>query len=228
MPDCRHSHRQTWSADCLHMDQSDVLVAMNCKVLKAYSQRTINTLRAALPLRLALPYLEPVLALNVDKEMHKDALVIRRAGQALAAGLPPSRETLRELLDATKEIDRKFLAQVGSLPVRIVIPYEEIAPVRMDRIERLSGAAYRVLEAWRLQCGVRAAVQASYSRPDLERLLLDLLQLYALEVRILSRSVRLPALLAPVRERIAQSVHGIMTDTARRLASELTGVVYRR
>ncbi|MBX9811054.1 MAG: hypothetical protein K2Y16_05515 [Burkholderiales bacterium] len=53
-------------------------------------------------------------------------------------------------------------------------------------------------------------------------------RLYALETRILSRSVRLPALLAPVRERIAQSLHGIMNDTAKRLAAELAGVVYRR
>jgi hypothetical protein len=32
-----------------------------------------------LPLRLALPHLEPVLALNVGKEVEKDTLVIRRA-----------------------------------------------------------------------------------------------------------------------------------------------------
>jgi len=210
------------------MDRSDALVALDRKILDAYSRRTTNALRAALPLRLALPHIEPVLARNVAKEMQKDALVIRRAGEALATGLPPNGEALRRLLEATKEIDRAFLTQVGSLPLRIVIPYEEIMPIRMARIERLSGAAYRVLDAWQLQSGVRAAMQASYPRVELERLLLDLLQLYALETRILSRSVRLPTLLAPVRERIAQSLQGIMNDTAKRLAAELTSVVYRR
>lgn len=210
------------------MDRSDALVALDRKILDAYSRRTTNALRAALPLRIALPHIEPVLARNVAKEMQKDALVIRHAGEALSAGLPPNGEALRRLLEATKEIDRAFLTQVGSLPLRIVIPYEEIMPVRMERIERLSGAAYRVLDAWQLQSGVRAAMQASYPRVELERLLLDLLQLYALETRILSRSVRLPMLLAPVRERIAQSLQGIMNDTAKRLAAELTSVVYRR
>lgn len=210
------------------MDRSDALVALDRKILDAYSRRTTNALRAALPLRIALPHIEPVLARNVAKEMQKDALVIRRAGEALAAGFPPNGEALRRLLEATKEIDRAFLTQVGSLPLRIVIPYEEIMPVRMERIERLSGAAYRVLNAWQRQSGVRAAMQASYPRVELERLLLDLLQLYALETRILSRSVRLPMLLAPVRERIAQSLQGIMNDTAKRLAAELTSVVYRR
>ncbi len=210
------------------MDRSDALVALDRKILDAYSRRTTNALRAALPLRIALPHIEPVLARNVAKEMQKDALVIRRAGEALSAGLPPNGEALRRLLEATKEIDRAFLTQVGSLPLRIVIPYEEIMPIRMERIERLSGAAYRVLDAWQRQSGVRAAMQASYPRAELERLLLDLLQLYALETRILSRSVRLPMLLAPVRERIAQSLQGIMNDTAKRLAAELASVVYRR
>ena len=137
-------------------------------------------------------------------------------------------EALLKLLEATKEIDQAFLAQVGSLPIRIVIPYAEIAPVRMERIERLFGAAYRILDAWRLERGVRAAVQASYPRAELERLLLDLLRLYAVETRVLSRSVHLPALLIPLREHVAQSLHGIMSDTAKRLAGELAGVVYRR
>jgi hypothetical protein len=228
VPDRRHPYRQSWSAGHLQLDRSDALVALDRKILLAYSRRTTNALRAALPLRIALPHIEPVLARNVAKEMQKDALVIRRAGEALAAGFPPTGEALRRLLDATKEIDRAFLTQVGSLPLRIVIPYEEIMPVRMKRIERLSGAAYRVLDAWKLQSGVRAAMQASYPRAELERLLFDLLQLYALETRILSRSVRLPMLLAPVRERIAQSLQGIMNDTAKRLAAELTSVVYRR
>jgi hypothetical protein len=38
----------------------------------AFSRRTIVALRAALPMRLALPHLEPVLMLNVGKEVEKD------------------------------------------------------------------------------------------------------------------------------------------------------------
>ena len=54
------------------------------------------------------------------------------------------------------------------------------------------------------------------------------MRLYAQETRVLSRSVRLPALLIPVREHVAQSLHGIMNDTATRLAGELAAMVYRR
>lgn len=197
-------------------------------MLEAYSRRTVDTLRAALPLRLALPHLEPVLARNVAKETQKDALVIRRAAATLAAGRPPDREALRGLLEATQDIDRMFLAQAGALPVRIVVPYHEVAPIRMRRIDRLFAAAYRILDAWRMARGLRAAVQESFPRAELERLLGELLLLYAAETRVLSRSVELPTLLVPLRERIAQSLFETMSDVARRLAGESSVAVFRK
>jgi hypothetical protein len=181
-----------------------------------------------LPLRLALPHVEPVLARNVAKETQKDALVIRRAAATLEAGREPDRDALSELLDATKDIDRAFLAQIGTLPLRIVVPYREIAPIRMRRIERLFAAAFRILGAWGMERGLRAAVQESYPRAEFERLIRDLLHLYAAETRVLSGSVQLPMLLVPLRERIAQSLHEIMSDVARRLAGEVTSVVFRK
>jgi hypothetical protein len=201
---------------------------LNRRILEAYSRRTIDTLRAALPLRIALPHLEPVLARNVAKETQKDALVIRRAGAMLAAGREPDREALSGLLEATQDIDRAFLAQVGALPIRIVVPYHEIAPIRMQRIERLFAAAHRILDAWRMVRGLRAALQESYPRAELERLLGDLLRLYAVETRMLSRSVQLPGLLVPLRERIAQSLFETMSDVAKRLAGELSVAVFRK
>ena len=210
------------------MDRASALALLNRKILNAYSRRTTERLRAALPLRLALPHLEPVLAQNVAKEIKKDALVIRHASEAVATGTSLDPDALRVLLEATKEIDRTFLAQVSSLPIRIVIPYAEIVPVRLKRIERLFGAAYRVFEAWQPAHGLRAAVKTAYPRTELEPLLSGLLRLYAQETRVLSRAVRLPGLLVPLREHIAQSLHDIMSETATRLARELGAVVYRK
>ena len=209
-------------------DRTHALIALNGKMLAAYSRRTIGVLRGSLPLRLALPHLERVLVLNVDKEVRKDALVIRRAAQALNAGSPPGREAVQELLEATKGIDREFLEGLGAFPVRILIRYEEIAPVRARRIELLLGAAYRILAAWREESPFRAALRAAYAKPDFERMLHEMLQRYAVETRALSRSVRLPAVLTPVQERIAQNLFDVMDETGRRLARELARTVYRR
>lgn len=209
------------------MDRARALASLNGKILAAYSRRTVDSLRAALPLRLVLPHLEPVLALNVEKEVRKDALVIGCAGEALASGSPPGPEAVRRLFDATKAIDRDFLERVGAFPVRIVIRYDDIAPVRLQRIECLLEAAHRVLTAWRAGVGLRAALSVTYPQPDLERLLRELLRLYAIETRALSRAVRLPALLAPLRELAAERLFDVMSELARRLAAELARSVYR-
>lgn len=209
------------------MTPVDALAAFDRRILEAYSRRTADALRAALPLRIALPRIESFLALNVAKEVQKDALVIHRAGAALHHGSTVDAAIMRQLFHATREIDRAFLAQVAGLPVGIVIRYEEIEPIRMRRIERLFAAAHAILERWPQERGGRAALRASCTRAELEQLVHDLLRLYALETQALSRSLRLPALLVPLREGIAHGLYQVMSDVAARMAREVAATVYR-
>ena len=203
------------------MKRAQSLARLNGRILHAFSRRTVAALRAALPLRLALPHLEPVLALNVGKEVDKDTLVILRAGE-LATGATVDRDVvLQQLLQATKEIDTRFLARVGRFPVGIVVRYEEIAPVRTRRITLLHDAAAKILAAQDSQHHLRDAIQASFSREDLAQLLYELFRLYAEEIRSLSRSVRLPGPLVPLRELIAQELLNVMLRVARPLANEI-------
>lgn len=215
------------------MNRVHALTRLNRVVLEAFSRRTLDQVlggwaRGLAPLRLALPGLGRLLALNVAKEVRKDAFTIRCAAGAFAAEVPLAREVRKQLFDATKAIDLEFASRLRGLPIAVVYRYDEIAPLRTERIERLLDAAYRILNGWPPQRGVRAALQACYRRTELEQLLLDMLRLYALETRVLSRSLKLPALLASAQERFAQCLYGAMTDVAVHLASELTGTVYRR
>ena len=210
------------------MDRAHILAVLDRRILEAFSRRTVDALRATLPVRLALPHVERILALNVDKEAQKDALVIRCGAAALAAGSPPGREMVARLLDETKKIDRTFLDRIGTFPVGVTIRYEEVAPVRTQRIEHLSSAAYRILDAWRTERGIRPALRAAYPHSDLERDLHEMLRLYASETNALSRSVRLPALLTPLREQLARGLYSVMNTVAAQLARDLARVVYRR
>ena len=158
-------------------------------------------------MRLALPALEPFLADNVEKEIRKDALVIRRAAEGPAPG------AAREILAAAREIDQQFLARIGGMPVRIEIPYARIEPLRLRRIELGLETARRILEAWRQGRRVRA----SFAAGELERMVFEMLRLYAEETQALSHSVRLPALLEPLRERLAQRLREAMSNAARAL-----------
>lgn len=203
------------------------LARLNGRILNAYSHRTTAALRATLPLRLALPHLEPVLALNVAKEVEKDTLVILRARELMRAGPLDWNEVLPQLLQATKEIDRLFLSRVGAFPVDIVIRYEEIAPIRARRMKLLFDAALKILSARDRDLRLRDAMHATFSRDEFAQLLDQLFRLYAEETRSLSRSVRLPALLVPLRELIAQELLNVMLRVARPLALEIAAPAFR-
>lgn len=207
------------------MERVAVLTELDRRMLEAFSRRTTERLRAALPLplRIALPRLEPFLAANVAKEARKDALTIRRAGEALAVGERPGPGTVQRIFEATQEIDRDFLRTIDRFPVRIRIPYDRIAPLRLQRIERVFDFAYRILRQWRAGCRLRDA----FGKEELEQGLLKILELYVQESLALSHSVSLPALLEPVRERLARSLYGVMNEVTVRLASEIADAVYR-
>ncbi len=203
------------------------LARLNGRILNAYSHRTTAALRAALPLRLALPHLEPVLALNVEKEVRKDSLVIQHARELAPGSVPDWDRLLPLLLQATKDIDRMFLARVGRFPVEIVIRYDEIAPIRVRRIKLLHEAALRILHAHGSGHRLRRAMHASFSREEFAQLLYELFRLYAEETRSLSRSVRLPGPLAALRELIAQELLNVMLGVARPLAQEIAAATFR-
>ena len=209
------------------MKRARSLARLNGRILNVFSQRTTGALRAALPLRLALPHLEPVLALNVTKEVRKDTLVIIRAFELAAPNPPAWSDVLPQLLHATKEIDRMFLARVGTFPVGIVIRYEEIAPIRARRMKLLYDASHKILTRRDGNHRLRGAMQATFSQDELGQLLIELFRLYAEETRSLSRSVRLPGLLVPLRELIAQELLNVMIRVARPLALEIAAIAFR-
>jgi len=206
------------------MDRVAVLAALDRRMLEAFSRRTTEALRKTLPLRIALPHLEPFLALNVAKEVRKDALVIRRAGEAVAAGVPADAGVARQILQAAKEIDREFLGRMDRFPVRIEIPYARIDPLRLLRIESGLGFAYRVLESWRRGRKLRTA----FPRTELEGAVLGLFELYARETGALSHAVRLPRPLTPLRERLAQGLLEAMAGAGRALAHDISAAVHRK
>lgn len=197
-------------------------------MLQVLSRRTTDSLRGALPLRIALPHVEPFLALNVEKEIRKDGLVIACAAEAVSAGHPPPGDAVSRLLEETKRIDREFLSRIGRFPVRIEVPYERVLPLRKRRIELMLEASYRILGAWRPGSPLRSALPGVYAEARFQALVLEVLSLYAREIQALSHSVRLPALLAPLRERLARALLDLMSAASARLAGEVTRALYRR
>jgi hypothetical protein len=199
------------------MDRAAALARLNRRMLEAFSARTVGALRKSLPLRLALPRLEQILRQNLDKEIRKDALVVRRAAEALAAGAAPGDEAARQLLDSARQIDREFVARLGRFPLRLEIPYARIEPLRRLRIGLGLDLAYRILDAWRQGRRLRDA----FAPAELERRLLGILTLYCEETVALGDTARLPGPLAPVGARMASRLLEVMTAVSRDLARDI-------
>ena len=199
------------------MDRAAALARLDRRMLEAFSARTVGALRASLPLRLALPRLEQVLRQNLDKEVRKDALVIRRAGQALAAGMPLAPDAVQQLLDGARRIDRDFIACLGGFPLRLEIPYARIEPLRRQRIGCGLDFAYRILDTWRRGGRLREA----FPPAELEHRLLAILTLYCEETVALADTARLPGPLAHLGERMASRLLQVMTEASRGLAQDI-------
>jgi hypothetical protein len=208
------------------MNKATTLARLNARMLAAYSERTTSALRNVLPLRMALPHVEPVIACNVEKEIRKDTLIISHAAAALRSGTRPGKDALRDLFLKTRAIDDFFLREVHAFPLQVVIRYDEIEPLRVRRIRCLLESNCRILHAWQTEGGLRAGLRAAFTERELESLLREDLELYAREVRALSHSVRLPALLAPLRTRLSQQILETMSGVGTRLARDITRGIY--
>ena len=74
---------------------------------------------------------------------------------------------------------------------------------------------------------MRAALRACYAQREFEHAPGEHLRLYAAETRALAASVRLPALLSPLREKLAEKLYEVMTDAGTALAREAARATYK-
>jgi len=209
------------------MHKARLLADLNRQILEAYSRRTTAALRARLPLPMALPWLDRLLLSNVEKEVRKDARVIACAAQAAAASQPPDDAMVNAMLQAAQEIDRDFLASAPRSPLEIPIRYEVVNPVRIQRIRRLLEASWKLCHVWGPRHKLRVALVDVFPAAELERLIQDLLVLYARETQVLGESVRMPALLSPLRRRVLAGLFETMEKTAAALSREAAGRIRR-
>ena len=206
------------------MDPLAALLKIDRRLLEAFSQRTTDRLRAVVGFGMLLPHIESFLAKNVSKEVIKDDLVIRYAGERITASAPFDAHTVRLLFEKTKEIDREFLRSVDGFPFRISIPYQQVAPLRSQRIQYTLELSHEVMRQWRMGNRLRTV----FTRADLEQRLLDIFTLYVKETIALNHSVQLPLLLAPLRDWLAHELQRIMNEVATQLVREVCVAVYRR
>jgi len=210
------------------MNRVNVLCAMDRVMMETYSQRTVEVLKGHTLFRLALPTFQSFLNINVGKEVEKDRRVIARAARVLQSGITPDSDHVAALLQEAQEIDRSFVRETAVFPIDIQIQYQDIEHYRQQRIELLLQTSFRILSQWQDVSSFRAVVNELYNEAQFRDLLHDILMLYAMETRMLSRSVRIPRLLTFARDSVTQIITNVMEQEAEALAKSLAHTVYQR
>jgi len=210
------------------MNRVKALCAMNRFMLEAFSQRTVEGLKSHTLFRLALPPFQSFLDINLGKEVEKDRTVIARAFELHQSAIQPGPDHVAELLQEARKIDQTFLRKATVFPIDIQIQYHDIEQYRQQRIDLLLQTSYRIFNQWQDVNSFRKAIYGLYNEKQFQDLLHNLLRLYARETRMLSRSVRLPSLLALGRDSVTQTIADVMQQTAEVLARSLARTVYRR
>jgi len=200
---------------------------MDRQIMLAFSRRTADRLSRHTLFGLLLPAFQSFLDINVRKEVDKDQRVMAAAAEAFRGGRAPNLADAEQLLHEARAIDQAFLQQVAPFPLAIDIRYPDIEPTRRQRIERLLAMGHRLLVHWHSTPHFRHAVAQAYSREQFCVALGEILHLYAQETKLLSRSVRLPALIGLARDRLTDTIFTEMEAVAGQLASELTDKAYR-
>ena len=201
---------------------------MNRAMMEAFSQRTVEGLKGYTLFRLALPPFQSFLDINVGKEVEKDRMVIVQADRLQKSGTTPGPGHVVILLQEARKIDQTFVRKAAPFPIDIQIRYQDIEHYRQQRMELLLKTSCRILTQWQDVSSFRAAVSELYNEEQFRDLLHDILSLYAMETRMLSRSVRIPHLLAPARDAVTQTITNVMEPEAEALAKSLAHTVYRR
>lgn len=202
------------------MGHAEALVTCDRGLLLVFSRQTSRALQQRFAAGMALPWLDQFLDLNVAKEILKDRQVI------LAARHPGPAE-MAALLAAARAVDRDFLHQVARLPIEIPIPYDAIEPIRARRMELLLALARSLLAAWKPGMKLSKVLLAALPERELEASLRQLMWLYAEETRAICLALRLPLLLRPLRDRLAEALFEVMTGTAADLARQAVHLIGR-
>ena len=197
-------------------------------MLEEFSRRTTQGLKQHTLFRMMLGPLQSFLDINVSKEVEKDRQVIQLAASLVRDEKFPTQQDVKHLLALAHDIDRAFLQQTTIFSMNLVIEYQDIEPIRQQRIQHLLNESHQLLRQWKTMTCLRNAMAVLYDAEQFRKLLFDILHLYSLETKMLSQSVHMPAVLSFARESLAETVYVVMESVARQLSVDLTGRLYRR
>jgi hypothetical protein len=210
------------------MDKAAILCKKDKAMLQEFSRRVILRVTGRSLPAFRIPFLGAYIDANVMKEVEKDRIVICHAAEAFAAGKRADDMDSDALFEETKTVDRTFVKSliIPSLSVRM--RYEDIAGIRKTRIRLLVHDVHHVLRGWDDASSFEERLRSVYAAEQFKEAVIEILHLFNLETRMLSRSTRFFPPFRTAMKVFADTLFDVMEAVARELADDYAIQIYQR
>ena len=172
------------------MHRVDILCRKSRDLLHEYSRLSLDRISGRSFVFVSHSLFGKYVDANVKKEIEKDRLIIRMAAGAYHAGRDVRDLDLEDMFEKTKRVDREFLDNLLIPSFTLSLRYSDFADTRMQRIYRISKTVYALLKNWPEGASIADVVRNTYSEKEFKENIAEILHLYNIETRTLSKSIR--------------------------------------
>jgi hypothetical protein len=172
------------------MDRVAILCNKSRDLMHEYSRRSLDRVSGHSFVFASRSLFSTYVDANVKKEIEKDRLIIRVAAGAFHAAREARDLDLEDIFEKTKRVDKEFLDTLLIPSFTLSLRYSDFSDIRIQRIWRISTMVYALLRNWPDGASLADAVRNAYTEKEFREHVAEILHLYNVETRVLSKSIR--------------------------------------
>jgi hypothetical protein len=208
------------------MNKVDILCGTDREMMLEFSRLCVGQLNNHLPLKIFLSLFQHFLDANVLKEIEKDRLIIEHAAAAFERGNGKAVINADEVFEMTKKTDHEFIKKLSNPLISIKLRYDDFAEIRKRRIASFSGMVFNLLGNWNDGLSFTDVVKHTFGEESYRRVLSELLHLYNIETRLLSKSITFHGPAGKARDLFAEKLFAIMEKAAGDISMKYARRIY--
>jgi hypothetical protein len=191
-----------------------------------FSRLCVGHLNNHLPLKIFISLFQHFLDANVLKEIEKDRVIIEHAAAAFERGNGKAVVNTDEVFEMTKKTDHEFIKKLSNPLISIELRYDDFEEIRKKRIASFSGMVFDLLGNWDDGLSFTDVVKHTFGEEDYRRVLNEVLHLYNIETRLLSKSITFHGPAGRARDLFAEKLFSTMEKAAGDISRKYARRIY--
>jgi len=204
----------------------DVLCDKDREMMLEFSRLCVKRLNNHLPIKLFLSLFQQFFDANVLKEIEKNRSIILHAASGFERGKDRAEMDVNELFELTKKVDTEFVRKTSNPLFSLEVRYDDFAEIRKKRIASLATMVFDLFCNWHTVAHFHHVVKSTYTEERYKEMLSEVLHLYNVETKMLSKSITFHGPAGRVKDLFAEKLFTTMEKTAGDIAVVYTRKVY--